>query len=156
MFNIGTLIGQTIAFAVFVGICVKFIWPPAVAAMRARQERIAEGLENAEKADAALAESNEQAEQILREARSEGQEIIAQARNQANSMLEEARNEARSEGERILEAARADIEQESNRAREVLRNDVASLAVVGAERILASDIDRDKHSEMLDELVREL
>lgn len=156
MFNLGTFIGQLVFFFIFVGICVKFIWPPAINAMRERQQRIADGLENAEKAEAALAESQSEAEQILREARTEGQKIIDQARKQVSSMIEEAKSEARIEGERILEAARAEVNQESNRAREILRNDVAALAVVGAERILSSDIDRSKHSAMLEDLVRQL
>ena len=71
-------------------------------------------------------------------------------------MIEDAKAEARLEGERILEAARAEVSQESNRARELLRNDVATLAVAGAERILESDIDRGKHAELLDQLVKEL
>ena len=156
MFSIPTLIGISVTFFVFVGICMKVIWPPVIAAMHARQQRIAEGLENAEKAELALAESNQEAERVLREARMEGQQLIEQARNQVASMIEEAKTEARMEGERILEAARADVGQESNRARELLRNDVATLAVAGAERILGSDIDRDKHSEMLEALVKEL
>ncbi|MCY4144216.1 MAG: F0F1 ATP synthase subunit B [Gammaproteobacteria bacterium] len=156
MFNLGTFLLQLVFFFVFVGICVKFIWPPAINAMRERQQRIAEGLENAEKADAALAESQQEAEKILQQARAEGQQIIDQARKQVSSMIEDAKTEARSEGERILEAARAEVAQESNRAREILRNDVATLAVVGAERILSVDIDRSKHSAMLEELVQEL
>lgn len=156
MFNLWTLIGQSIVFLIFVGICVKFIWPPAINAMRERQQRIAEGLENAEKAERALAESNEEAENVLRNARAEGQKIIDAARKQGASMIEDAKAEARLEGERILEAARAEVSQESNRARELLRNDVATLAVAGAERILESDIDRGKHAELLDQLVKEL
>lgn len=156
MFNLATFIGQSIVFLIFVGLCVKFIWPPAINAMRARQQRIAEGLENAEKAERAIAESNEEAENVLRSARAEGQQIIDAARKQGASMIEDARAEARLEGERILEAARAEVSQESNRARELLRNEVATLAVVGAERILESDIDRTKHAALLDQLVKEL
>lgn len=156
MFNVLTLVGQSVVFLIFVALCVKFIWPPAINAMRARQERIAEGLENAEKAEHALAKSNQEADNILRNARAEGQQIIDSARKQGASMIEDARAEARLEGERILEAARAEVGQESNRARELLRNEVANLAIAGAERILETDIDRSKHSELLDRLVKEL
>ena len=156
MINWGTLLGQSIFFLVFLFICWKFIWPPLINAMRERQQRIAEGLENAEKAEQALADSSREAENAMREARTEGQRIIEQARNQVATMIEDAKVEARAEADRIVEAARAEIEQESNRAREALRRDVAMLAVAGAERILESDIDREKHAAMLDELVQEL
>ena len=151
-----TLVGLTLAFFVFVGLCRAFVWPPLINAMRARQERIAQGLENAEKAEEALAKSNADAEVLLRDARAEGQRIIEQARAQATIVVDDAKDHAREEGERILTTARAEITQEINRARESLRQEVAYLAVVGASRILSSEIDRRKHSAMLDNLVREL
>lgn len=156
MFSLLTFIGQMIAFAVFVAACVYFIWPPLINAMRERQQRIAEGLENAEKAEQALENSNEEASQILRDAREEGQRIIQQARSQTATMIEEARTEARSEAERIVEAAQAEVEQEANRVREELRGDLAELAVVGAERILGGTIDRNQHAQMLEELAQDL
>ena len=151
-----TMLGITIAFFIFVGICMRYIWPPLVNAMHARQERIAQGLENAEKAEAALAKSNADAEALLRDARAEGQQIIEQARAQATMVVDDAKVQAREEGERILATASAEITQELNRARESLRQEVAYLAVVGASRILSSEIDRRKHSAMLDSLVQEL
>lgn len=156
MGNVGTMVGITIAFFVFVGICRWFIWPPLINAMRARQERIARGLEDAEKAEEALAKSNADAEVLLRDARAEGQRIIEQARAQATMVVDDAKVQAHEEGERILTTARAEITQESNRARESLRKEVAYLAVIGASRILSSEIDRRKHSAMLDNLVQEL
>ena len=151
-----TLIGLTLAFFVFIAICRAFVWPPLINAMRARQERIAQGLENAEKAEEALAKSNADAEVLLRDARAEGQRIIEQARAQATMVVEDAKDQAREEGERILTTARAEITQEINRARESLRQEVAYLAVLGASRILSSEIDRRKHSTMLENLVQEL
>ena len=156
MFSTLTMFGITIAFFAFVAICRMYIWPPLVNAMRARQERIAQGLENAEKAEQALAKSNADAEVLLRDARAEGQRIIEQARAQATMVVDDAKAQAREEGERILATASAEITQEINRARENLRQEVAYLAVVGASRILSDEIDRHKHSAMLDSLVREL
>lgn len=156
MVNFWTVIGISVAFTAFVVICRAYIWPPLINAMRARQERIAQGLENAERAEEALAKSNADAEVLLRDARAEGQRVIEQARAQATMVVEESKDQAREEGERILTAARAEITQEINRARESLRQEVAYLAVVGASRILSSEIDRRKHSAMLENLVREL
>lgn len=151
-----TLLGITVAFFAFVVICRIYIWPPLIKAMRARQERIAQGLEDAEKAEAALAKSNSDADALLREARAEGQRIIEQARAQATLVVDDAKVQAEEEKERILTSARAEISQEKNRARESLRQEVAYLAVVGASRILSSEIDRRKHASMLDNLIREL
>ena len=107
-----TLIGISIAFFAFLWICRAYIWPPLINAMRARQERIAQGLENAEKAEEALAKSNADAEVLVRDAKAEGQRIIEQARAQATMVVDDAKVQAREEGERILTTARAEITQE--------------------------------------------
>lgn len=151
-----TLIWQSIAFLIFTLSCYYFIWPPLVNAIRARQQTIADGIENAETASRDLAQAETQAAEITRQARQEAQTILDQARNQASSMVEAAKSEAREEGERIKAAGVAEIEQEANRIRESLRADVAALAVQGAERILESDIDASKHQELLDKLATEL
>lgn len=154
--SLGTLIGQTLTFIVFVYFCTKFIWPPVINAMRERQKAIAEGLSSAERAEKDLELARERATEQLREARSEAQQIIEQARGRANQMIEEAKNDAREEGERIKEAARAEIDQEVNRAKESLRAQVAVLSVVGAERVLGASVDADKHSELLNALAADL
>lgn len=151
-----TLIGQTIAFFLFAWICMRYVWPPLTAAMSERQQRIAEGLEQAERASKDLELAQQRATDELREAREQANEIIEQARKRATQMVEEAKEDARAEGERLKESARAEIDQEVNRARESLRSEVANLAVVGAERILESSVDRSKHSELLDRLAAEL
>lgn len=151
-----TFIGQTLTFFVFVWACWKFIWPPLINAMRERQEAIAEGLSHAERAAKDLELAQERATDQLREAKEEAAALIEQARQRASQMVEEAKNDAREEGERIKEAARAEIDQEVNRAKEVLRAQVAALAVSGAERILGNAVDANQHSRMLDELAADL
>lgn len=151
-----TIIGQSITFIVFVWICLKFIWPLLKNAMRERQVAIAEGLAAAEAADRKLAEARSGAEQELAKAREEAAMIIDRARNRANQMIDAAKADAREEGERLKEAARAEIEQEVNRAKEALRGRVAALALAGAEKVLESSIDANRHSEMLNRLAAEL
>lgn len=151
-----TFIGQSITFFVFVGFCYKFIWPVLVAAMRERQKTIAEGLENAVKAQQELDNAKAGASDALKEARTEAQGVIEQARKQAAQMIENAKLEAENEGERIKEGARADFETEVNQAREALRSQVAVLAVSGAEKIIGSTVDRDQHAAILDKLATEL
>ena len=151
-----TLIGQTLAFAVFVWTCWKFIWPVLISAMRERQKTIADGLEAADKAQRDLEHAEARAEEHLSGARAEARQIVEQARSQAAEMVEEAKSTAQAERERILEAAQADIEQEMNRAREALRGRVAELAIAGASRIVSADLDRSRHDALLDKLAAEL
>ena len=151
-----TLIGQSISFVFFVWFCVKFIWPPLTAAMAERQQRIAEGLDNAAKAEKDLADAEARVEAELQSAREEAQRIIEQARQRAAQMIDEAKDDAREEGARELEAARGQIGQEVNSAREALRAEVADLVVGGAERVLKATVDRSVHGQLLTDLAAEL
>lgn len=148
--------GQSIAFLVFVWFCWKFIWPFLIRAMRERQETIATGLENAAKAERDLQQAQTRAEEALNEARAEARGIIEDARGQAAQMIENAKADADAERERILAAAQADAAQEVNRAKETLRSEVADLAVAGAEKILETSIDRDRHDALLRRLAADL
>lgn len=151
-----TIFGQSIVFGLFVWFCLKFIWPFLISAMRERQQSIADGLEAAERAEKDLELAQRGAANHIREAREEASEIIDQARRRGGQMIEEAKVQAREEGERVKETAEADIEHSVNRAREQLREEVATLAVVGAERILSETIDRDRHRALLEQLAAEL
>lgn len=151
-----TLLGQTVAFFVFVFFCWKFIWPFLIAAMRERQQTIADGLENAAKAERDLEHAQARAEEALSEARAQAREIVDEARGQATQMIENAKSDAESERERILAAAQADAAQEVNRAKEVLRAQVAELAVAGAEKILEASIDRRQHDALLNRIAERL
>ena len=151
-----TLLWQTAAFFLFAFTCWKFIWPFLIRAMRERQETIAGGLENAAKAERDLQQAQTRAEEALNAARAEARGIVEEARGQAAQMIENAKAEADVERERILAAAQADAAQEMNRAKEALRGQVADLAVVGAEKILETSIDRDRHDALLRRLAAEL
>jgi len=151
-----TLIGQSITFFVFVWFCWKFIWPPVVKAMRDRQVAIGEGLAAAERAETNLKLAQDRAADQLREAKEEASRLIDQARHQAASMIETAKAEARAEGDRLREAQQAELGQDINRAKEALRGQVASLALVGAERILGASVDASAHDALLRQLAAEL
>ncbi len=151
-----TIIGQSVTFFVFIWFCWKFIWPPLIDAMRERQKTIADGLEAAEQAQKDLELAQERAAEQLKEAKQEAQAIIDATRSRANQMIEQAKNDAREEGERLKEAAIAEIDQEINRAKEVLRTQVAALALNGAEKVLGETIDAEKHSELLNQLAADL
>nr|WP_284732679.1 F0F1 ATP synthase subunit B [Larsenimonas rhizosphaerae] len=151
-----TIIGQSIAFAVFVWFCMKYVWPPVIQALHERQKKIADGLDAASRAQQELDEASRQAEKTLRESRDESARLLEQARSRSNQMIEEARDDARAEGERMIANARTEIEQEVNRAKEQLRAQVSTLAIVGAERVLEASVDEQAHRELLDKLAAEL
>ena len=151
-----TLIGQSISFLFFVAFCMKFIWPVITNAMAERQQKIAEGLEAADRASRDLELAQEKAISQMSEAKTEAAGLIEQANKRANQIIEEAKNSALEEAARIKHAADAEVEQEINRAREDLRSQVAALAIAGAEKILESSVDANAHKAMLDKLAAEL
>jgi F-type H+-transporting ATPase subunit b len=154
-FNL-TLFAQAAAFALFIWFTVKFVWPPMLAAIEARQKQIADGLAAAEKGKQSLEVSARQAEQAIREARGRAADIVAQAEKRGAQLVEEAKNAAKTEGDREKAAAKADIAQEAQRAREQLREQVAALAVAGAEKILRREVDAKAHADLLDGIKKQL
>lgn len=151
-----TILGQVVAFAIFVWFCLKFVWPPLIGAMNERSQKIANGLQAADQAGKDLELAKEKAAETLRDAKHQAAALIEQANKRANQLVEEAKDQARAEGERLKAAAQSEIEQEINRAKEVLRAQVASLSIAGAEKILASSVDASAHSKMLEQLAAEL
>jgi F-type H+-transporting ATPase subunit b len=151
-----SLIAQAIAFALFIWFTVRFVWPPLLAAIEARQKQIADGLAAGEQGRKSLEASTRQAEEAIKEARSRAADIVSQAEKRAAQMVEEAKGAAKEEGAREKAAAKAEIGQELQRAREALREQVASLAVAGAEKILRREVDARSHAELLDGIKRQL
>ncbi len=151
-----TLFAQAIVFTAFIWFTVKFVWPPLLRAIEARQKQIADGLAAAEQGKKSLEVSSRQAEQAIQEARVRAAEIIAQAEKRDAQMVEAAKVAAKTEGDREKAAAKADIQQEAQRAREQLREQVAALAVAGAEKILRREVDAKAHAELLDGIKKQL
>ena len=151
-----TILGQAISFAIFVWFCLKFVWPPLIAAMRERQEKIASGLQDADSAAKDLELAKEKSADILRDAKKQAVELIEQANKRAGQLIDEAKDQAREESDRVKEAAHSEIEQEINQAKEALRAKVSVLALAGAEKILNTTVDQGAHSEMLKQLSAEL
>ncbi|MDI5987390.1 F0F1 ATP synthase subunit B [Halomonas sp. M4R5S39] len=151
-----TLIGQTIAFAIFVWFCLKYVWPPISNALHERQKKIADGLDAASRATRDLELAQERANETLRESKEQASLILEQAHKRSAQMIEEARDQARVEGERLVAGARTEIEQEIHRAKDELRAQVSTLAVAGAERVLEASVDEKAHRKLLDKLAAEL
>ena len=151
-----TFIGQIVAFAIFIYLTQRFVWPPNVAAMAERTKRIADGLQAADKAEKDLELAKKKVVEQLTSAKKEAAAIIDQANKRAIEVVEEAKEKARVEAERIKASAQAEIEQATARAKEELRSKVVVLALAGAEKILESSIDQNAHNELVNKLAAEL
>ena len=151
-----TLIGQLLAFTLFVWFCMKYIWPPMLRVLEEREKEIADGLNAASEGKRVLEEANRKKEDILQGAKKESAELVNQANQRAAQIVEDAKSTAGEEAERIKISAQNDIEQSTKRAREELRSEVATLAGAGAEKILNSEIDKEKNLELINKLTKEL
>ncbi|MEO0435596.1 MAG: F0F1 ATP synthase subunit B [Pseudomonadota bacterium] len=151
-----TLIGQMLAFIAFVVFCMKYVWPPILAAMQEREHKIADGLAAADRASHDLELAQEKAVERLKEAKEEASGIVDAANRRANQIVDEAKEAAVVEADRVKTAAQAEIEQETNRAREQLRSQVAALSIAGAEKVLGASVDEAAHADIVDKLASEL
>ena len=151
-----TLIGQTIAFLFFVWFCVKYVWPPIIAAIEERQKTIAEGLAAAERGVKDQELAQQKAAELLREAKHKAAELIEQANRRHAEIVDAAKADALAEVERIKAGALAELEQEKQRAKEALRAQLAQLAVAGASKIIERSINEQDHRDLLQKLAEQL
>ncbi len=151
-----TLFLQAIVFAILVWFTMRHIWPPLTKALDERAAKIKEGLSAADKAKAELANANKKVKEQLASAGNDAAQRLADAERLAQSMIEEAKSRAHDEGAKIIAAAAAEAAQEATKAREALRDQVAALAVKGAEQILKREVNASVHAEFLTRLKAEL
>jgi F-type H+-transporting ATPase subunit b len=151
-----TLIVQMIVFAILVWFTMSFVWPPITKALDERAQKISDGLAAADKAKAELASANKKVEEELAKTRSETATRLADAERRGQAMIEEAKAKATEEGNKVIAAAKAEAEQQMIKAREALREQVAALAVKGAEQILRKEVNAGVHADLLNRLKTEL
>ncbi|CAK0742330.1 ATP synthase Fo complex subunit b [Gammaproteobacteria bacterium] len=151
-----TLFAQILTFGILVWFVQRFLWGPLTALLEERKQKIAEGLAMAERGRHEKELAEFRARDLLRDAKDAAAEIIESAQRRAGEIVDEAKSTARVEGDRILSSARSDAESEFLQARERLRAQVGSLAVMAAERILQKEIDSAAHREILDGFSRQL
>ncbi|MBC6942926.1 MAG: F0F1 ATP synthase subunit B [Xanthomonadales bacterium] len=151
-----TLVVQGLAFFAVVWLVMKFGWPHIIGAIEERQNRIAEGLSQADKARKELADADARVAEEIKKARVEATSIVDKAQQQAAQIIDKARQDAIVEATKQKAIAAADIEAQAHKAREELRGKVAALAVAGAEKILRREIDANAHKSLLDQLVTEI
>ena len=151
-----TLIAQLIVFFILVWFTMKYVWPPIAKELDERADKIAEGLAAAERGKSDFEQAEKKVAELLADGRNQATELVANAEKRAAQIVEEAKNQASVEAARIAAQAKSDVEQETNRAREALREQVAALAVKGAEAILRSEVNAAKHADLLANLKQEL
>ena len=151
-----TMLAQAIAFFIFFWFSKKYIWPPLMTAIAERQSKIAEGLNAAEAGKRSLVEAEAKTESAMKDARDRSQAMFSDGERRANQIIEQAKLTAKTEADRILAAAQEQIQLELNKAKSGLREQVAQLAVAGAEKILKREINAAAHADMLTELKAQL
>ena len=151
-----SFIGQMITFLLFVGFVMWKVWPPLIEAIEARRQEIADGLAAAERGQQDLAKAESKVDELVAEARAQAADILDQARSRANEIIAEGKDEGVRERDRQLTAAQAEIEQETNRAREALRDQVAELALATASKILSREIDAGVHKDLIGDLAKQI
>lgn len=151
-----SLFVQMVVFFLGAWITMKYIWPPLINAIEERQKQIADGLAAANKGERALAVATEQGKAIEADARARASNLVADGEKLGQKIVEDAKAQAQIEADRILEAARTEAAQEMERVREQLRSQVAVLAVAGAEQILAREVDKTVHAQLLEQLKAKL
>jgi F-type H+-transporting ATPase subunit b len=154
-FNL-TFLGQMISFVVFIWFTMTYVWTPIVKALNDRKAKIAEGLAASERGHQEKALGEQRALELMKDAKVQAADVLAQAQKRASEIVEEAKVDARTEGSRLVAAAQAEIERETNRAREELRERVATLAVAAAEKILRKEIDVDAHRSLVDAFAKQV
>jgi F-type H+-transporting ATPase subunit b len=143
---------QLVVFFIGAWVTMKFLWPPLVRSLDERRKKIADGLKAAEAGNQSLAEARKKTAQIEADARARAQALVAETEKRAAALVEQAKAQARAEGERLIAAARQEAEQEMQRAKSALRDQVAALAVAGAEQILRREVNAQVHADLLAQL----
>ena len=144
-----TLIAQALVMIVFVAICWRYIYPPILSVMQEREKKIADGLEAAKKADDSLEEAKLAYEKELKEAKAEAANILEKANNRASQIVTDASSKAEAEAEKIMASASTNIVNETNKAKEELRQQMSDIIIDTTQKILDDEISKEKHEEIL-------
>lgn len=151
-----TLFVQLVVFFIGAWVTMKFIWPPLIKSLEERQKKIADGLKAAEQGSQSLADAQKKIAQLEAEARAKAQALVADTEKRAQTIIDEAKVAAKAEGDRLVAAAKAEAQQEMQRVKGQLRDQVAVLAVAGAEQILKREVNAQVHGDLLNQLKAKL
>ena len=151
-----TLLAQALVMIVFVAICWRYVYPPLLSVMKEREKKISDGLEAAKKADDSLEEAKLAYDKELDQAKAEAAEILEKANTCASQIVKDASSKAEAEAEKILTSASITVENETNKAKEELRQQMSEIIIETTQKILDSEISKEKHEEILKRAAEEL
>ena len=151
-----TLLAQALVMIVFVAICWRYVYPPLLSVMKEREKKISDGLEAAKKADDSLEEAKLADDKELHQAKAEAAEILEKANTRASQIVKDASSKAEAEAEKILTSASITVENETNKAKEELRQQMSEIIIETTQKILDSEISKEKHEEILKRAAEEL
>jgi F-type H+-transporting ATPase subunit b len=151
-----TIIGQFLTFGILIWFTMRYVWPPIIKSLNEREKKIAAGLEAAEKSRHELAAAEKKALAIVNEAKKQASDILVQANFHSAQLIEEAKNLAKVEGERLIELAKGEIDTQASKVKEALKSQLASLAILGAEKILQRQLDTSAHHDLLKQVIAEI
>jgi F-type H+-transporting ATPase subunit b len=154
---IGTIFWTTVIFGLFFIILAKFAWKPILNAVKARDEMIKGALESADKAREDMLKLQSDNEAILRKAREEREGILKEAREVRDKLISEAKGKATEEAEKLIEKARTGIESEKRKALSEIREQVATLSVEIASKLLGEKLRQSGEQEkLIDNYLKEI
>ena len=151
-----TLIGELITFAVLVFVTMKYIWPPLLKVMEAREKKIADGLEAAERWQTAMELVAQKVKGQLRDAKTKSSGIVEQGNLRAAQLVEQAKGAAREEAKKIHELAKSDIATETEKAKRELYKQAADLAIAAACKIIETNIDNAANKKLINQFIEEI
>jgi len=149
--DLGLLVWTGLIFVILMFILTKFIWKPILSSVNAREKKISDALELAEKTKAEMTALQAANENLLKEARAERDAIVKDAKEVATRMVEAAKNDAKSEATKIVEAARVSINAEKVAAIAELKTQVATISLEIAEKIIRGELSSDDKQKALAE-----
>lgn len=151
-----TILGEAIAFALFVWFCLRFVWPPLTNALKERQQKIADGLDAAESAQSDRRAAESTLVEKINEGKNKARELLAEAEKRSQHIVDAAKQQAEKESLVIKEKAQEDLQMEANRTRDELRLQLSGLVVEGVEHILRQQVDASSHEQYLKTLAQKL
>lgn len=155
--GLGLIVWMTISFSLLLWILGKFAWKPIMKGLKEREDSIDEALNQANKAREEMKELQFSNEQLLKEAKEERDNILRDARQVKESIIEEAREKANIEANRIVENAKETIEYEKLAALHEMKNQLASLSIEIAEKIIKEELSaKDKHKALIEKMLKEV
>jgi F-type H+-transporting ATPase subunit b len=154
-FNGGDIIFQLLVFIVLLALLKKFAWGPLMGIMTTREEHIANEINAAENSRLEAKKILEEQRNLLKEARKDAQGLIENARKQGDIQRDEIIVLARSEAERIKEAAKLEIDQQKEKAVAAIREQVASLSVLIASKVIEKELSAEDQDKLINEYIHE-